>query len=395
ITGDQSWRQVVEETVAYVLRDLSSPGGGICSAEDADSDGEEGLFYLWTLEQIREVLGDEPSQVAVDWYGVDAGGNFEGRSILRRPPGAVIVRPPEVELARRELFDARETRVRPGLDDKVLTEWNAMFCSALAEAAGAMGRSDWASAAGEIAEFLWTEMRRTEDGRLMRSWQGGRARHLAFAADYAWLVDCFTRMAELSGRAHWVDRASWAAEELTRLFSDKEGGPLFTSGSDAETLVVRPRDVLDGATPSANSVAATALLRLAALTGDETFENRGASLVDVLAPLAREHPLALANSIAAAAMNGGGATEVVIAGDRRDLVDVVQRRFEPTVVMSWGEPRQSLLWEGRKEGLAYVCRRFVCHEPEDSATALEASLEAARRADGRDFELGSVESDAD
>ncbi len=171
LTGAPQWRQVVEETVGYVLRELAAPGGGLYSAEDADSEGEEGRFYLWSRPTVADAVGPDLAEAVWAWYQVEEGGNFEGRSILRRPLGAPLQRPPEVEAARARLFEARSGRVRPGLDDKVLTEWNAMFCSALAEAAGGLGRRDWAQRAEELADFLWRELRRP-DGRLLRSWQG-------------------------------------------------------------------------------------------------------------------------------------------------------------------------------------------------------------------------------
>ncbi|MGA2520191.1 MAG: thioredoxin domain-containing protein, partial [Acidimicrobiales bacterium] len=185
VTGAAHDAQVVEETIGYVLSTLASPHGGLYSAEDADSEGEEGRFYLWTPAELTEVLGPAGALVAAEWYGVTPAGNFEGRSILRRPLGAPLERPPEVQEARRLLFDARAGRVRPGLDDKVLTEWNAMFGAALAEAAAATGRADWAAAAEAVAEFLLAELRRPADGRWLRSWQDGRARHLAYCGDYA------------------------------------------------------------------------------------------------------------------------------------------------------------------------------------------------------------------
>jgi uncharacterized protein YyaL (SSP411 family) len=373
-TGDDRWHQVVEETIGYVLRDLAAPEGGLYGAEDADSEGEEGRFYVWTRAQLTEVAGADLGAVAAGWYGVTEAGNFEGRSILRRPVGSPLRRPDEVEEARRRLFAARRKRVRPGLDDKVLTEWNAMFGSALAEAAGATGRSDWADAAVAIAEFLVHRLRRPADGRWLRSWQGGEARHLAYAGDYAWVVDFLTRVAELTGVARWLDTATETARSMLALFAD-EGGPLFTTGTDAERLVVRPTELLDAATPSASSVAAGALLRLGALTGDAELTTAGEALLGVLLPVADVHPLAAAHAIATSRLAGGGITEVVVAGDRPDLVTALRQRFEPTAVLAWGEPTDSPLWEGRHDGLAYVCRHYACREPAASPEALEAQLD--------------------
>jgi len=379
-TGDERWHQVVEETITYVLRDLGAPEGGLYSAEDADSEGEEGRFYVWTPSEVATVTGDDLGAVASRWYDVSDAGNFEGRSILRRPLGAALRRPDDVEHARRRLFEARRGRVRPGLDDKVLTEWNAMFCSALAEAAGATGRADWADAAVGIAEFLTTRLRRPGDGRWLRSWQGGVARHLGYAGDYAWVVDCLTRVSELTGEARWLEAAADTAHAMLALFANDDG-PLFTTGSDAETLVVRPTELLDGATPSASAVAAGALLRLGALTGVDEFTDAGEALLVTLVAVARAHPLAAAHAIATCALAGGGITEVVVAGDRPDLVGAVRRRFEPTAVVAWGERTGSPLWEGRTDGFAYVCRRYACREPAATPEAVEAHLEHELAAD--------------
>jgi uncharacterized protein len=379
-SGDDRWLQVVDETVAYVLRDLAAPEGGLYCAEDADSEGEEGRFYVWTEAQIIEVVGPELGAAAAAWYGVTEGGNFEGRSILRRPVGAQLQRPDDVENARRLLFEARRDRVRPGLDDKILTEWNAMFGSALAEAAAATGRPDWREATVGIAEFLVAHLRRPGDGRWMRSWQGGEARHLAYAGDYAWMVDYLTRLAELTGEARWLEMAVETARAMVDLFAEA-GGPLFTTGSDAEILVVRPTELLDGATPSASAVAAGALLRLGALTGDDELTKAGDALLSVLVPVAGVHPLAVAHAIAMAGLADGGLTEVVVAGDRPDLVASVRGRFEPTAVVAFGERTRSPLWEGRQDGFAYVCRHYACREPAAGPDALVAHLDRELAAD--------------
>jgi uncharacterized protein YyaL (SSP411 family) len=378
LTGERRWMAVVEETVGYVLGQLASPGGGLHSAEDADSEGEEGRFYVWTPEEIAAAAGDLAG-VAADWYGVTPGGNFEGRSILRRPLGADLERPPDVEEARRRLLEARSRRVRPGLDDKVLTEWNAMFGAALAEAAAATGRADWGDGAVGVAEFLLRELRRG-DGRWLRSWQDGRARHLAYAADHAWLVELFTRVAELTGRPVWLERAEEVAGAMLALFAD-DAGLLYTTGHDADALVVRPMDVLDGAVPSANSVAAGALLRLGALTGREDLADAGEAIVRALWRVAAEHPLASANAVAATALAAGGITEVVVTGDRPDLVAAARARFEPTMVLAWGEPATSPLWEGRTPGYGYVCRRRTCRSPAATPTELASRLDDERHHD--------------
>jgi uncharacterized protein YyaL (SSP411 family) len=362
------WRQVVEETVAYVLRDLRAPEGGLYSAEDADSEGEEGKFYVWRRDELPDV--------AAQWYGASDAGNFEhGTTILNRMHArGDLLRPPEVEAARQELFERRAQRVRPGLDDKVLTEWNAMFVSSLAEAGAAMGHDDWLAAAVEIAEFLLANLR-GDDGRWHRSWQrDAGARHLAYAVDYAWLVDAFTQLAEATGQARWIAEARAAADALIDLFHDADGEGFFTVGQDGERLIVRQKDLYDGATPSANSVAAVALLRLAALTGDERYLARGEGVLALLRPALEQQPSAFTNALAAVDLTVSGVAEIAVTGDRPDLVAAVQRRYLPNAVLAWGERYDSPLWEGRAEGLAYVCRNFTCQAPVDSATALVEQL---------------------
>ncbi len=370
LTGEPRFSQVVEETVDYVLRDLGQSEGGFSSAEDADSEGEEGRFYVWRRSDVARIGGPE----AVDWYGVTQGGNFEGANILHRPVRGDLLRPPEVEGARRRLFDARHDRVRPGLDDKVLTEWNAMFLSSLAEAAAALGRDDWLQAAVANGEFLLSTLRR-EDGRWLRSWQrDGGARHLAYAVDHAWLVDAFCRLSEATGKARWLAEARAAADALIDLFWDDEASGFFTTGHDAERLVVRHKDLLDGATPSANSVAANALLRLSALTGEQRYADHAQSVLRLLTEPLSKHPSAFSHLLGAVDMLVTGLTEVVVVGDRPDLVAAVQSGYLPNAVLAWGEPHDSPLWEGRSEGLAYVCRNYACQAPVSTAEDLLAQL---------------------
>ena len=371
-TGQARYRQVIDETVAYVLRDLRSADGGLFSAEDADSEGVEGKFYVWTFDELRNVLADDKlADAAVEWWGVTAAGNFEGANILCRPHGADLVRPAAVEEARQSLFDARETRVRPGLDDKVLTEWNAMFVAALAEAGAALRQADWLEHAAATADFLLDALR-TADGRWLRSWQAGRARQPAFAVDYAWLVEAFTRLAEATGDGRWIGHSRDVADALLDNFWDDAGGALFTTGHDAEKLIVRQKDLNDGATPSANSVAAVALLRLGALTGNARYTGAADRIVEAAREQIAHHPLAATYLLGAVDLSVSGVTEIAVAGDRSDLVEAVQARYLPNAVLAWGEPYASPLWEDRPAGAAYVCERYTCKTPAtDVATLLD------------------------
>ncbi len=387
LTGAPRHRQVVDETITYVLRDLRHPGGGFFSAEDADSEGEEGRFYLWTPDEIRETLGPDESTAAMEWWGVTEAGNFAdapGRTILNRLHHVGrIERPPLIQDCRVRLFDARKERVRPGLDDKVLTEWNGLMLATLAEAAAATGNRAWLEAAVQAGEFLCLRLR-SADGRWLRTWQGdpgdpattGRAHQPAFAADHAALVDAFTRLAEATGQARWMAIARATADVLVALFRDTEGSGFFTTGADAETLVARPKDLQDGATPSANSNAAWALLRLAALTGERRYRDAAEEVLALLGPLTGEHPTAFAHLAAALDLHGRGSTEVVVPGHALELVGTVQQRWLPDAVLAWGEPYPSPLWEGRVEGQAYVCRDFACRLPTADPATLADLLTA-------------------
>ena len=376
VTGNAGYRQVLDETIGYVLRDLHHPEGGLFAAEDADSEGEEGRFYVWKPDEIRAACGAdvEAAEGAIGWYGVTRAGNFEGANILHRPVRGDLARPPAIEAARAALFEARERRVRPGLDDKVLTEWNALFLSSLAEAAAATGDETWRDAAVACGEFLLTHLRRA-DGRWLRAWQAeAGARHLAYAADHAAVIDAFTRLGELTGQAHWTGAAVETAHALLDLFWDEDEGGLFTTGHDAEALIARQQDLLDNATPSATSNAALALARLAALTGVERFDEAARSIVARLAGPALQHPTAFANLLAAADLLANPPLEVVVTGDRPDLVAVVQRRWLPGAVLAWGERTDSPLWEGRVDGMAYVCESYACRQPAITVEELEAQL---------------------
>jgi uncharacterized protein len=390
VTAKPEYLRVIEGIIGYVDRDLTTAQGGIYSAEDADSEGIEGKFYVWTPTDVSAAIhrsgtdgttDSQSVQAAVSqWFGITEEGNFEGTTILRRPVGAPLDGPVAVELGRRKLFEARSARVRPGLDDKVLTEWNAMYASALAEAASATGTKEWHDRAVAIAEFLICHLRRGGDDRWMRSWrQAGGARHLAYCSDYAWLIDCFTRLAELTGEARWTQTAVATADALLALFHDNVDGGFFTTGHDAEALIVRTKDVLDGATPSANAVAAMALTRLGALVGSERYTRAAREIVELIGELLARHPTAFPHTLMTAEMLRRGMSEVVIIGNRPDLLDTVRSRWRPDSVLAWGQPTESPLWQDREGDRAYVCRNYSCQLPATDASQLDAQLASADR----------------
>ncbi len=379
------WRQVLTETVQYVLTTLRHPDGGFYSAEDADSPDEhghgvEGLFYTWTPAEVRAALHDvkpEIVQQTLDWFGITEEGNFEGRSIPNRMHDrGALARPREVAYCRQRLVEARAGRPRPGLDDKILTEWNALFLATLAEAGAVFAHRPWLDAAIANAEFLIRELR-GPDGRWFRSWQADGdppARHAALAADHAALVDAFTRLAEATGEARWIAEAASTADTMLDWFFDPVAGGLFTTAEDAERLVVRQKDLADNATPSANSQAALALYRLAALTGEQRYANHADRILQLLGGVMEEQLTAHSNALIAADLRRRGTTEIAIVGDLPEFVRLAHSVWRPDAVLAWGERYDSPLWEGRTDGYAYVCRDFVCSAPQDDLDGFAEQL---------------------
>jgi len=376
VTGNSDYLVVVNETVDFVLSDLTTPEGALYSSFDADAGGVEGSHATFTLDELRQALPERLLGPTADWYGITEGGNWEGRSIPVRPVGAPLQRPSDIEEGRVILAELRRTRVQPARDEKVLTEWNAMFVATLAELASATGSEFYRRRAIEIGEFLMAEM--YLDGRLMRSWQGGRARHLAVAADYAWLIEACTRLSELTGAHIWRDRAQQVSSELISLFYDEEQGGFFTTGNDAQVLVVRPKEFVDGALPATNSIAAWALLRIGGLSDDPRVRQAVDRTVDLAMPLVTRHPGALADMVAALPMLTAR-QEIVITGTRPDLNAAIVSQWLPASVSAWGEPGSCPLFDGRPDGFAYVCRGATCDIPAGDVATLDTQLQALSR----------------
>lgn len=384
VIGKEQWQQVVTETIDFVLRDLRHERGGFFCATDADSPlhhgdnviAVEGAFLTWTPAEVSAVLGDRAAS-ANDWWGISSEGNFEGRSIPHRSAQrGLLARNPEQEQARAELLAARARRPQPGLDDKVLTEWNALMLSTLAEAAAVSGRTDWLLAAIACGEFLWEELR-DGSGRWFRSWQADaepQARHMATAADHTAVIDAFIRLGEACGEARWIARAREVADVLLDHFFDPINGGLFTIADDAEYLVARQKDLFDTSTPSANSVAALALMRLAALTGETRFAEHSDRILQLIGTVASQTPTAISHGLLALGLRHQGITELVITGDRPDLVNVAHSVWRPDLVLTWGEAFDSPLWFQRQPDLAYLCSGYSCAEPETSPAGLRSLL---------------------
>ncbi|NCV96820.1 MAG: thioredoxin domain-containing protein, partial [Acidimicrobiia bacterium] len=383
VLREPRWQQVVTETIDYVLRDLRSPEGAFYSAEDADSLDEsghshEGHFYVFTPAQVRQVVPAHLVDTALAWYEITDAGNFEGKSIpCRLTNRGDLMRSDDVETVRQLLLAARNTRHRPGLDDKVILEWNALMIASLCEAAAALHNDEWARAAQRAGEFMATTMRRA-DGRWLRTWhRAATPKHLAMAADLANLIDAFTRLYELTGTARWVHLAREAADQLIAHHHDATEGGFFTTPDDGERLIVRQKDLIDNATPSANSVAALALQRLAALTGVEQYRTHAEGVLKLLARIVQSAPTAFPHLLCALHLHHVGPTEVAITGKRGELVSYLQSQWLPTVVLAWGETFDTPLFADRRDGLAYVCRQYACQAPATSRDELVAALRAA------------------
>jgi uncharacterized protein YyaL (SSP411 family) len=381
-TGEARFAQVVRETIDYVLREMTHPNGGYFSAEDADSSDlaghmHEGWFSTWTPVEIRAVLPADLAELAIDWYGITQEGNFEGRTIpTRHERRGLIARPPEVEQARAALLAARAERPHPMRDDKVITEWNALMLSSLAEAALLFDNDEWLAAALRNGEFLVSELR-DPTGRWSRSWHEDaepRARHRALAADLAALVDAFVRLGEVSGERRWLDLAVETADQLLDNHWDPVHGGLSTTPHDGEQLVARQKELLDNATPSANSTAALALLRLAALTGEDRFTHHSERILRLLDSVMRRLSSAAGNALCAVDLLSEGVTEIVVPGPLGVYTDVVRGGWRPHTVLAWGQPADGPVWDGREEGRAYVCRGRVCLTPATSPNELERQL---------------------
>jgi uncharacterized protein YyaL (SSP411 family) len=373
--------QIVREIVSYVLTDLSHPDGGFFSAEDADSldehgHSEEGAFYTWTPTEIHTVLGND-SAAACAYWDISEPGNFEGRSIPNRiAQRADIVRPATVETWRQQLHTVRAQRSRPGLDDKVLLEWNAMMLSSLCEVAAAFEDEQFTTAAIKNARFLVDNLR-DESGAWKRSWQSNaepRARHTALAHDLAHVVDAMVRMYELTADHEWLTVARSTAQQLCDEFWDHENSGFFTVGTTAEQLIVRQKDLMDNATPSANSVAAMAFLRLSALTGEPQWRTFAIDTLRLLARVAPSAPSAFCHAVSASLVLADGTIEVVLPGPAGEFLHEFRQQWRPHSVVAWGEPFDSPVWTERVPGSAYVCRDHQCMLPATTVDQFRQSL---------------------
>jgi uncharacterized protein YyaL (SSP411 family) len=390
-TRDDEARRVTEETLGWVAQEMTSPEGGFYSSLDADSEGHEGRYYVWDSAELDTLLGEDASLLKSYW-GATPEGNFEGRNILSVPhdPEAVAraqgVTVPElrtaIQRAQRNLYGARERRVRPGLDDKIIASWNGLMLRAMAESARAFYDAELRKIALRNGEFLFREL--VHDGRVLRSYKGGVARIDGFLEDHAAVALGALALYELTFDRAWLERARRLADEILARFWDDDAQALFDTASDAERLVTRPRDVTDNATPSGTSLAIELLLKVGDLFSDARYQDRGRYLLETLAePMAR-YPTAFGHALGAADLAVRGAIEVALAGAAEDarhqaLAQVAAARYLPSLVLAGGTDADGIaLLEGRSAGepTAYVCRAYACDAPTTDVGMLAEQLDA-------------------
>jgi uncharacterized protein YyaL (SSP411 family) len=410
VLGHERYRRVCEETLDWMLREMRGPEGGFYSALDADSEGEEGRFYVWFPEQIREVLGvasadgaseGEPIASAdevIEFYGVSERGNFEGANILHLAQGVSAEPPAGLDAARRALYEARAKRVWPGLDDKRLTAWNALAISALAEAGAVLGREDYLDAARECAQFVLGSLR-DDEGRLLRTYKDGDARLNAYLEDHAFLLEALLTLYESSFEQRWFAAARDLGDEIVARFGDVERGGFFSTSSDHEQLIARRKELGDHPIPAGNSSAALGLLRLEALTGEREYGNQAERVLRLFARTAVQHPESFAHLLRAldfaleptrevalvgAAEAEGPAGENLAGraagGSVAALAAAVRAEFRPRLVLAAGPEGsdEPPLLSGRAtvdgHQAAYVCQNFICRLPVTDPAELEASI---------------------
>ena len=385
-TGSSLYRRAAEMTVTWMLDEMRDDSGGFWAALDADSEGEEGLFYLWQPDEVSQALGDRAEKAARAW-GVTPQGNFEGRSILTN---AGVLDLEELEDERRLLLEARARRVRPATDTKVISAWNCMAVAGLAEAGALLERADWVEVARDVMTFLLDAMR--IDGRLMRTYARSSGdpvvKHLGVCEDYAYALEACLALFEATGEPRWLNEARSLADDAIRLFAD-ESGAFYATGTDAPRLVARPKDLYDSPSASANSVLALELQRLTLLTGDRSYEDAALRAMEPVAAIARRAPTGFGHLLSAVAFYANVPKEVVViepqvpGESRSELRQVALTTYLPYRVLLLGtdelDEALSPLLEGKQArvvGTAYVCTRGVCKNPTDDPEELRAQLVA-------------------
>ncbi len=402
ITGDGCFKSIAEDIYDYILREMTAPAGGFYSATDADSEGEEGKFFVWTIEEAAEALApiraEQPRalEIAIETYGLTPQGNFEGSNILRLPrpldETAIDLGMSLDELSaalaviKRRMYAVREERVPPSLDDKILTSWNGLMLASLAEAARVLKRDDYLAAARRAGEFLLDQML-SEGGRLYRTHKDGRSKLNAYLEDHANLIDALLELYQSTFEASWFAAARQLADTALMRFRSDDGG-FYDTSDDHESLIVRPRNLQDNVTPSGNAMMAKQLLRLAAYTGEARYDAAAREVLRKLSDAMRQYPQAFAESLNAADMLVGGIAEVAVIGERQDqttreVLDELQQPFRPNLVTAYSRhdvtrhdsiPLLSARSMIDGATAVYVCRNFVCKMPATTAAQTRSTL---------------------
>jgi len=394
VTGDVQFRRVCEATLDFVTIEMSHPTGGFYSSLDADSEGEEGKFYLWTRAEIQATLNDAEAVAFLDAvYGLSETGNFEGKNILQRAmdDGQLAEKfkipveniPARLAELHQRLSIARSERIRPATDDKILVAWNGLMLTAFAEAGRYFGRNDYLERARANARFILDNL--VHEGRLLRSWRAGQARHNAYLEDYAALALALLALYQSDPEPRWFQTAHSLLDEMITHFADPAGG-FFDTSDDHEALIARPKDIQDNATPCGNSLAALALLQLAAYTGEARYHDLALQAIQPAQSLAAQYPTAFSNWLCAIDFASGPVKEVAIIGqpsERAELAAQLWAAYHPNLVAALCAPDPAtghpLLVQGRPtlNGLptAYVCQNFVCQRPVHTAQELAILLE--------------------
>jgi hypothetical protein len=397
VTHDPFARRIAEETLDYVLREMTDKGGGFYSTQDADSEGHEGKFFVWSREEIDRALGKDDSALFCAYYDATNAGNFEGLNILHvtRPAEEVaadfkvpIERFNEVlERGRKLLFQIREQRVKPDRDEKILTAWNGLMLISFAEASVILQRDDFREAAVRNAEFVLAKMQK--DGLLLRTCKDGVAKLNGYLEDYACLIDGLVILFEVTGKLHWLEQAVEVTGKMIEEFWDDEDGGFFYTGKNHERLIVRLKDYLDNATPSGNSVAANVLLRLGQLTGDEAYARHGVTVVRLQSDSLMKYPSAFGRALCALDFYLSSPKEIAVIGDSdsedtRALLQAIWSRYVPNKVVAAAAENDKraaqlvpLLRERPKvegKATAYVCENYTCLPPVTDSEELSRLL---------------------
>ena len=398
-TKNPVYRRVAEETLEYIIRDMTDRSGGFYSSEDADSEGEEGKFYVWTRAEVLAVLGDQDGSAFCEFFDVTQEGNFEhGKSILNTPRSLEKFAAEEgktfeeitrtINACKRKLFYAREQRVRPGRDDKSLAAWNGLMLTAFAEAANILGRDDYREVAVRNAEFITTQLMR--DGRLLRTYKAGQAKLNGYLEDYAYVIEGLLAVYEATFELKFFTQARELADTMIAQFWDEQDGGFYFTSSDHEELITRTKDYFDNATPSGNSVAATALLKLGLLTQEQEYSHHSATILRALRPAMSRYPSAFGYLLGALDFYLSEPKEIAIVGkldshEVRSFTEEVYSRYLPNKVVAACEPADEraasaiklLVGRSAIEGkaTAYVCRNYTCFEPATMVEELAARLE--------------------